>query len=80
MKATHFLLKDFRVFEHLGFKEVYLKGTPVFIPKRHRKHSGFCCNVFMLDKRGRVRSNKDQAMAIFSKDFFKPLKDWFKPI
>jgi hypothetical protein len=76
LKATHILIQDFRVFED----EVYRKGTPVFMNPIHRKHAGFCCNVVMLDRRGRVRVNKDQALAMFDKSFFKPLKDWFKPI
>ena len=78
-KPTHVLKKDFIAEDGHG-REVYKKGTPVAIPKLHRKHAGFCCNVFFLRRDGRFRLNKIGAMAWFSKDFFKPLKDWFEPV
>lgn len=76
MKASHILIKDFE----FSKDEIYHKGTPVRMKPLHRKHSGFCCNVAMLDRRGRVRQTKNKVLALFSKDHFKPLKNWFEPI
>lgn len=75
-KATHRLKKNFKFNE----KEVHQKGCLVAMKKRHQKHFGFCCNVAFLTPTGRLRKNKDGAIALYSKDFFKPLKDWFEPI
>lgn len=74
--ATHILKKDFILDEH----EIYRKDTPVAIPKLHRKHEGFCCNVFFLRRNGTLRTNGWGALAWFSKSFFKPLKEWFEII
>lgn len=86
-KANHILKKDFICEEG---REIYKKGCPVFIPKLHRKHYGFCCNVFFLTKRGRIKYAASKfsggvfgggrALAIFSKDLFKSKKDWFVSI
>lgn len=78
-QATHKLKKDF-VIPYGSRKEIYKKGTPVKVPRRHHKHDGMCCNVVFLTRTGRIKSNWDQAMAIFSTDFFKPYKEWFEPI
>jgi hypothetical protein len=75
-KPTHILMQDFE----FSSGEIYRKGTPVFMKPLHRKHAGFCCNVAMLDRRGRIRQTKDKVIAIFSKDHFKPLKNWFEAI
>lgn len=76
-KSTHVLAKDFVVTEFGDNKEIYKKGTPVFVPRLHRKHSGFCCNVALLTKTGRIKVNRIGALTLFSKDFFIPKKDWF---
>ena len=74
--ATHILKKDFT------YKpgEIYKKGSPVFIPPAHRKHFGFCCNVFFLKKNGYLLINKDKVVSAFSKDFFIPRSSWFAKI
>jgi hypothetical protein len=74
---THVLKKDFI---WGGDGRSYKKGAPVFMKKRHQKHEGFCCNVFFLTKSGRLKVDKDGAMAWYSKDLFKPLKNWFEPV
>lgn len=71
MKATHKLKKTLRV----SHDEVYRKGTPACM----KRLGG---NVAILDGCGQVRSNKDGALALFSKNiFFRPtLKEWFEPV
>ena len=77
-KPTHILKKDFVAEEG---HEIYKKGSYVLMRGRHREHTGFCCNVAFVTKKGNIRKNKTVGcLALFDKTFFKPLKDWFEPI
>jgi hypothetical protein len=82
--ATHILKQSFIVapgqppWDPLG--ESYHKGTLVALPKKHRKHSGFCCNAAFLNQDGTTMVNQNNALALFSLDHFIPQKDWFEPI
>ena len=71
--ATHRLKK---LFNYNG-KNIFRKGTPVYVPKGDQ---GFCSNVFFLTPTGRVRSNKNSVVHLYSKTFFKPIKEWFEVI
>ena len=73
--ATHILKKDFIV----SSDEIYKKGSPVYVPKRHHKHFGFCCNAAFLTKTGKIKVAPSRALSLFSLDHFKPKKDWFEP-
>lgn len=75
-KPTHKLIKEFKV----SREENYAPGTLAAIPKRHKKHEGFCCNVFFLDEKGEFLENSTGAMAWFDKSFFKPFKEWFEEV
>jgi len=72
-KTTHRLKKSFVYNE----EEIYRKGSPVFIPKGNQ---GFRCNVFFLTPTGRIRSNRDHVVLLYSKTFFKPIKNWFEVV
>jgi len=71
--ATHKLKKTFKYDE----KSFFRKGAPVYIPKGHKFWNG---NVFFLTPTGRIKSNRDQLVHLYSKSFFKPRKEWFEKI
>ena len=75
-QATHVLKQPFTP----NSKESYPKGTLVALPRQHKKHAGFCCNVLFLDKNGLLQAGYGGAIALFSLDHFVPRKDWFKPL
>lgn len=57
--------------------EKYPAGTPIAMRRRHCKHTGFCCNVAFLTPAGEIISNDRGLLALFGKDHFHPLKEWF---
>jgi len=71
-EATHRLKKTFK-----GGDDVHRKGSPVYIPKGNQH---FNCNVFFLTPTGRVKTNRDHMVQLFSKSFFKPKKEWFEKV
>lgn len=71
-EATHRLKRTFN-----GGEDIHRKGSPVYIPKGNQHFNG---NVFFLTPTGRVKTNKDHRVQLYSKSFFKPRKDWFEKI
>lgn len=72
-KATHKLKKDFVYNDGKIFK----KGSPVGIP---RGYQGFRGNVFFLTPTGRLKSNRNHVLHLYSKIFFRPMRAWFEVI
>ena len=73
LKATHILKKEFEWDNKKSFK----KGSLVYIPKGNHKFNN---NIFFLTKTGRIKKEKNYALHLYSKDFFKPRKKWFEKI
>lgn len=73
LKKTFIGGEDARTHTHT----VHRKGSPVYIPKGNQYFNG---NVFFLTPTGRVKTNRDCMLLLYSKSFFKPRKDWFEKI